>query len=45
MRKLKIAALFAALAILPAATAQAHGGGGGGGHGGGGHSEIGRAHV
>lgn len=37
MRKLKIAALFAALAILPAATAQAHGGGGGG-HGGGGHS-------
>ncbi len=37
MHKLKIAALFAALAVLPAVPAQAHGGGGGGGHGGGGH--------
>jgi hypothetical protein len=38
MRKLKIAVLFAALAVLPSATAHAHGGGGGGGgHGGSGH--------
>lgn len=35
MRKPTIAALFAALAIMPAAPALAHGGGGG--HGGGGH--------